>query len=51
MKTIENPYGLPIEWKLLGKMSCPVVVGTQLYVGAKTKEALHLNEACGYADR
>ena len=49
MKTIENPYGLPIEFKLLEKMGCPVVVGTQLYVGAKMKEAPHLNEAFGYA--
>ena len=49
METIDNPYGLPIEFKLLPKMSCPVVVGTDLYIGAKMKAAPHLNEAFGYA--
>ena len=49
IETIENPYGLPIEFKFLEKMGCPVVVGTELYVGAKMKEAPHLNEAFGYA--
>lgn len=49
MESIENPYGLPIEWKFLDKMSCPVVVGTQLYVGAKMKETSYRNEAFGYA--
>ena len=27
---IDTPYGLPIEFKLLPNMSCPVVVGTDL---------------------
>ncbi|MBQ7347603.1 MAG: nitroreductase [Clostridia bacterium] len=49
METIDNPYGLPIEFKLLPKMGCPVVVGTDLYIGAKIKDAPHLNEAFGYA--
>ena len=47
--SIDNPYGLPIEFKLLPKMGCPVVVGTELYIGAKMKNAPHLNEAFGYA--
>ncbi|MBQ9773959.1 MAG: nitroreductase family protein [Clostridia bacterium] len=47
--SIDNPYGHPIEFKLLPKMSCPVVVGTDLYVGAKMKDTPHLNEAFGYA--
>ena len=47
--TIDNPYRLPIEFKLLPKMSCPVVVGTDLYIGAKMKDAPHMNEAFGYA--
>ena len=46
---IDNPYGLPIEFNLLPKMGCPVVVGTDLYIGAKMKVAPHLNEAFGYA--
>ena len=49
METIENPYGLPVAFKFLEKMNCPVVVGTELYIGAKLKEAPHMNEAFGYA--
>lgn len=49
METIDNPYGLPIEFRLLEGMGCPVVVGTDLYVGAKLKQMPHLNEAFGYA--
>ena len=49
METIDNPYGLPVAFKLLPKMGCPVVVGADLYVGAKMKDAPHLNEAFGYA--
>jgi len=47
-----NPYGLPVEFKLLDgtkqKLNCPVAVGTDLYVGAKMKQAPYLNEAFGY---
>ena len=50
---IENPYGLPVEFRLLDgkarKLSCPVVVGTDLYIGAKMKKAPYLNEAFGYS--
>ena len=49
METIDNPYGIPVQFKLLEKMSCPVVVGTDLYVGAKIKTVPYLNEAFGYA--
>ena len=49
IKTIDNPYRLPIEFKLLPKMGCPVVVGTDLHIGAKIKNAPHMNEAFGYA--
>ena len=48
-----NPYGLPVEFKLLDgtkqKLNCPVVVGTDLFVGAKMKRAPYLNEAFGYS--
>jgi len=48
-----NPYGLPVDFKLLDgtkqKLNCPVVVGTDLYVGAKMKHAPHFNEAFGYS--
>ena len=49
IETIDNPYALPIEFKLLPEMGCPVVVGTDLYIGAKMKETSHLNEAFGYS--
>lgn len=53
MSDIPNPYNLPIEFKLLDaktqKLSCPVVVGTDLYVGAKMKKSPYLNEAFGYS--
>ncbi|MBQ9734269.1 MAG: nitroreductase family protein [Clostridia bacterium] len=49
IEIIDNPYKLPIEFKLLPKMGCPVVVGADLYIGAKIKDAPHLNEAFGYA--
>jgi len=48
-----NPYNLPVEFKLLDgkvqKLHCPVVVGTDLYIGAKIKQAPCLNEAFGYS--
>ena len=53
MKEIENPYGIPIEFKFLdGKkqaLSCPVVSGTDLYVGAKAPRVPHIEEAFGYS--
>lgn len=53
LEEIGNPYGLPVTFKLLDgtkqKLSCPVVVGTNLYVGAKMKQAPYLNEAFGYS--
>lgn len=49
IETIDNPYGVSVQFKLLEKMGCPVVVGTDLYVGAKLKTAPYLNEAFGYS--
>ena len=53
MEKIENPYGIPIEFKFLdGKkqtLSCPVVTGTDLYVGAKVPRVPHMEEAFGYS--
>ena len=53
MDKIENPYGIPIEFKLLDaneqKLTCPVVVGTNLYIGAKSQRAPHIEEAVGYS--
>jgi len=53
LSEIDNPYGLSVEFHLLDgkarKLSCPVVVGTDLYIGAKMKKSPYLNEAFGYS--
>lgn len=53
MEKIENPYEIPIEFKLLNakeqKLTCPVVGGTDIYVGAKVRRAPHMEEALGYS--
>jgi len=53
LETIENPYGVPLEFRLLDAreqgLSCPVVTGTDLYIGAKGKRVPHINEAFGYS--
>lgn len=49
----ENPYGLPIEWRLLDAnqsgLSSPVIVGTDAYIAGKLKRVPHAEEAFGYA--
>lgn len=53
IKGIENPYGIPVGFRFLdGKtqpLSCPVVTGTQLYLGAKARRVPHVEEAFGYS--
>ena len=53
MAELENPYDIHVECKLLDakqqKLSCPVVSGTDLYVGAKAKRVPHIEEAFGYS--
>lgn len=53
IKGIENPYGVSVEFKLLDareqKLKCPVVSGTNLYVGAKVSRVPHGEEAFGYS--
>ena len=53
IEKIENPYGIPIEFKFLdGKkqnLPCPVVNGTDLYMGAKASRVPHIEEAFGYS--
>lgn len=53
MDAVDNPYGLPVEFRLLNagekKLGCPVVVGTELFVATKMKVAPYLNEAVGYS--
>ena len=48
-----NPYNVPIEFKYLDAkehgLSCPVVKGTDLYVGGKIKKGQFANEAFGFS--
>lgn len=51
-KDIQNPFGLPVAFNYLEAkrdgLTCPVVSGTELYVGGKIKNVLNANEAFGY---
>ncbi|MCR5174528.1 MAG: nitroreductase [Oscillospiraceae bacterium] len=48
----ENPYGLPIECRLLSAkadgLSSPVISGTDAWIAGKLKAAPHAEEAFGY---
>ncbi len=50
---VGNPYGIPIEWKLLDAkkygLSSPVIVGTDTYIAGKMRRVPHAEEAFGYA--
>ncbi len=49
---VENPYELPIQWKLLDRkrdsLSVPVIAGTDIYIAGKMRRTLHAEEAFGY---
>ena len=49
----ENPYDLPITWKLLDAkksgLSSPVIAGTDCYIAGKMRQTAHAEEAFGYA--
>lgn len=53
METIENPFDIPVDFKLMNAsehgLTCPVVTGTDLYVGGKIKCAPNANVAFGYS--
>lgn len=53
MRNIENPYEIPVEFKLLDAkkdgLSSPVIAGTEQYIGAKVKRMPHAEEAFGYS--
>ncbi|MBQ4604178.1 MAG: nitroreductase [Clostridia bacterium] len=53
VETIENPFEIPVEFKLMSAkengLNCPVVVGTDLYVGGKIKCVPNANVAFGYS--
>ena len=48
-----NPYGIPIEWRLLSAkkdgLSSPVIVGADTYIAGKMTLEAHAEEAFGYA--
>lgn len=53
IRKIENPYEIPVEFKLLDAkkdgLSSPVIAGTEQYIGAKVKRMPHAEEAFGYS--
>ena len=53
MEKIDNPYGIPVEFKLLDakehELTSPVISGADLYVGVKAKRVPHMEEAVGYS--
>jgi len=48
-----EPYGIPIEWRLLNAaehgLTSPVIVGADTYIAGKLRPAPHAEEAFGYA--
>ncbi len=52
-KDIQNPFDIPVAFKLLDAkkegLTCPVVSGTDLYVGGKIKNLPHASVAFGYS--
>ena len=52
-QTIENPYKIPVDFKFMNAkvhgLTCPVVVGTDLYVGGKIKCTENASVAFGYS--
>ncbi len=53
IKTIRNPYEIPVEFEFLSEketgLDCYVVSGTDCYVGGKIRDIPHANEAFGYS--
>lgn len=52
MESIENPYHIPVTFRLMDArehgLTCPVVVGTELYIGGKLKRVPNGAVAFGY---
>ena len=50
---VENPYDIPITWKLLDAkksgLNSPVIAGTDTYIAGKMRRTAHAEEAFGYA--
>ncbi len=49
---VENPYDIPIVWKLLDAkrngLASPVIAGTDTYIAGKMRRTEHAEEAFGY---
>ncbi len=53
METIENPFQIPVAYKFLEAkehgLTCPVVTGTELFVGGKIENVPNASVAFGYS--
>lgn len=53
MEKIENPFDIPVEFKMMNAkehgLTCPVVTGTELFVGGKVKCIPDADVAFGYS--
>ena len=53
MNEITNPFQIPVEFKFMDAkehgLSCPVVTGTDLYVGGKIENVTNASAAFGYS--
>ena len=53
MEDIRNPFDIPVEFKFLDAkengLSCPVVSGTELFVGGKIQNVKNASAAFGYS--
>ena len=49
----DNPYGIPITWKILDAkesgLTSPVIIGTDTYIAGKMQRIPHAEEAFGYS--
>ena len=49
----ENPYGIPVTWKILSAkrngLNSPVIVGTDIWIAGKMKRVPHAEEAFGFS--
>lgn len=52
-QTLENPFGVPVEFRLLDSkehgLSSPVIAGAEAYLAAKVKREPHFEIAWGYS--
>ena len=53
LDTLENPYGIPVSFRFLDakreSLGCPVIVGTDCFLGGKLARVPRCEEAFGYS--